>query len=70
MKVTFIKYYKRVSIWQEIERNEFEMSENEINAMVTFFKMSRLHQGRYDYIEAYGKQTACDERLEIIINRG
>lgn len=33
MKVTFIKYYKRVSIWQETERNEVEMSRNEINAM-------------------------------------
>lgn len=68
MKVTFIKYYKRVSIWQEIERNEVEMSRNEIDAIVSFMKMNRLHQGKYDHIETYGKQTACDEREEIIVS--
>lgn len=68
MKVTFIKYYKRVSIWQEIERNEVEMSRNEIDAIVSFMKMNRLHQGKYDHIEAYGKQTACDEREKIIVS--
>lgn len=68
MKVTFIKYYKRVSIWQEIERNEVEMSRNELDTMVSFFKMNRLHQGKYDHIEAYGKQTACDEWEEIIVS--
>lgn len=68
MKVTFIKYYKRVSIWQETERNEVEMSRNEINAIVLFMKMNRLHQGKYDHIEAYGKQTAYDEREEIIVS--
>lgn len=55
MKVTFVKYYKRVSIWQEIERNEVEMASNELNAIVSFFKMNRLHQGKYDHMEAYGK---------------
>lgn len=68
MKVAFVKYYKWVSIWQETERNEVEMSRNEINAIVSFMKMNRLHQGKYDYIEAYGKQTACDEREEIIVS--
>lgn len=68
MKVTFVKYYKRVSIWQEIERNEVKMSRNELNAIVSFCKMNRLHQGKYDNIEAYGKQTACDEREEIIVS--
>lgn len=68
MKVTFVKYYKRVSIWQEIERNEVEMPRNELNAIVSFFRMNRLHQGKYDHIEAYGKQTACDEREEIIVS--
>lgn len=68
MKVAFIKYYKRVSIWQEIERNEVEMSRNEIDTIVSFLKMNRLHQGQYDNIEAYGKQTACDEREEIIVS--
>lgn len=68
MKVTFVKYYKQVSIWQEIERNEVEMPRNELNAIVSFFRMNRLHQGKYDHIEAYGKQTACDEREEIIVS--
>lgn len=68
MKVIFIKYYKRVSIWQEIERNEVEMSRNEIDAIVSFMKMNRLHQGKYNHIEAYGKQTACDELEEIIVS--
>lgn len=68
MKVTFIKYYKRVSIWQEIERNEVEMSRNEIDTIVLFMKMNRLYQGKYDHIEAYGKQTAYDEREEIIVS--
>ena len=68
MKVTFVKYYKQVSIWQEIERNEIEMSRNELNAIVSFFRMNRLYQGKYDHIEAYGKQTACDEREEIIVS--
>lgn len=68
MKVTFVKYYKQVSIWQEIERNEVEMPRNELNAIVSFFRMDRLHQGQYDHMEAYGKQTACDEREEIIIS--
>lgn len=68
MKVTFIKYYKRVSIWQETERNEVEMSRNEVDAIVSFMKMNRLHQGKYDNIEAYGKQTAYDEREEIIVS--
>lgn len=68
MKVTFIKYYKWVSIWQEIERNEVEMSRNEIDAIVSFMKMNWLHQGKYNHIEAYGKQTACDELEEIIVS--
>lgn len=68
MKATFVKYYKRVSIWQEIERNEVEMSRNEIDTMVSFMGMNRLYQGRYDHIEAYGKQTAYDEREEIIVS--
>lgn len=68
MKITFVKYYKWASIWQEAERNEIEMSRKEINTIVSFMKMNRLHQGKYDHIEAYGKQTACDEREEIIIS--
>ena len=67
MKVAFVKYYKRVSIWQETERNEVEMSRNDIDTIVSICKMNRLHQGKYDYIEAYGKLTACDEREEIIV---
>ena len=67
MKVAFVKYYKRVSIWQETERNEVEMSRNDIDTIVSICKMNRLYQGKYDYIEAYGKQTACDEREEIIV---
>lgn len=68
MNVTFVKYYKRVSIWQEIERNKVEIFRSELNTIVSFYKMNRLHQGQYDHIEAYGKQTAYDEREEIIVS--
>lgn len=62
MTAILIKYYKRSSIFQEVERFTIPFqTRKEFETFVSFKQMRRLHQGRYDNIEAYGKQTAYDE---------
>lgn len=69
MTITIINYLKDHAIYKEMDRcNLPGFDRKALGILVSSRCMKRLRGGRYDEVEAYGKQTACDEYEEIIVS--
>ena len=69
MTITIINYLKDHAIYKEMNRYDLPgFDRKTLEILVNSRHMKRLYGGRYDELEAYGKQTAYDEYEEIIVS--